>query len=347
MLGKTPNQVYDPFLKDGLGYKNPKRLKKAIAAQPKMYHGEMLYNNKLKIDSPDSEETLEDAKESRLKMRNKMVQLNYGKLNALDEHLTLKELQQELIETYAYADMRSQNQDLLMTIFELKNKIKTIEKGKNVNTKFDKSDTSGTLLCITQLPKNISVKAKKVSNTKVNADRNSKVKRVLITTPVAAKSKNLRATSVVAKSRLSVAKTPTITNKISSALSLSPDSSQSDPASPLDSCEQEKSKKASFPPKLVPSTESKLELLHMDLCGPMKVESINGSDVNYSNFQDSSEELKEIPSQQDLDNLFFPLYEEYYAPSNSEVLSNSAANTLANTLHHLLQSLLKTVMLRK
>ncbi|GJT25845.1 retrovirus-related pol polyprotein from transposon TNT 1-94 [Tanacetum coccineum] len=34
-------------------------------------------------------------------------------------------------------------------------------------------------------------------------------------------------------------------------------------------CEQGKSKKASLPSKLVPSTESKLELLHMDLCGPM------------------------------------------------------------------------------
>ncbi|GJV31298.1 retrovirus-related pol polyprotein from transposon TNT 1-94 [Tanacetum coccineum] len=41
-------------------------------------------------------------------------------------------------------------------------------------------------------------------------------------------------------------------------------------------CEQGKSKKASLPSKLVPSTESKLELLHMDLCGPMWVESING-----------------------------------------------------------------------
>ncbi|GJT36086.1 retrovirus-related pol polyprotein from transposon TNT 1-94 [Tanacetum coccineum] len=41
-------------------------------------------------------------------------------------------------------------------------------------------------------------------------------------------------------------------------------------------CEQGKSKKASLPPKLVPSTESKLELLHMDLCGPMRVAGING-----------------------------------------------------------------------
>ncbi|GJZ90398.1 hypothetical protein Tco_0662325 [Tanacetum coccineum] len=44
--------------------------------------------------------------------------------------------------TYAYGDVRSQNQDLLMTISKLKNKIKTIENGKNVNTKFDKSETS-------------------------------------------------------------------------------------------------------------------------------------------------------------------------------------------------------------
>ncbi|GJV40224.1 retrovirus-related pol polyprotein from transposon TNT 1-94 [Tanacetum coccineum] len=86
----------------------------------------------------------------------------------------------ELIEhvnqkTYAYDDVRSQNQDLLMTISELKNKIKTIEKGKNVNTKFDKSETSGTLLCVTPLPKNIAVKAKKVLNTKVNIDRSKPV----------------------------------------------------------------------------------------------------------------------------------------------------------------------------
>nr|GEU85623.1 retrovirus-related Pol polyprotein from transposon TNT 1-94 [Tanacetum cinerariifolium] len=67
----------------GLGYKNPKRLKKAIVAQLKMYDVEMLHSAKLNIDSPDSEETLKDAEESRLKMRNKM---------------NLKELKEELIE---------------------------------------------------------------------------------------------------------------------------------------------------------------------------------------------------------------------------------------------------------
>ncbi|GJQ92715.1 retrovirus-related pol polyprotein from transposon TNT 1-94 [Tanacetum coccineum] len=40
-------------------------------------------------------------------------------------------------------------------------------------------------------------------------------------------------------------------------------------------CERGKTKKASHPLKLVPSDHSKLELLHMDLCGPMQVASIN------------------------------------------------------------------------
>ncbi|GKB07747.1 putative ribonuclease H-like domain-containing protein [Tanacetum coccineum] len=41
-------------------------------------------------------------------------------------------------------------------------------------------------------------------------------------------------------------------------------------------CERGKSKKASHPPKVVPCNHSKLELLHMDLCGTMRVASISG-----------------------------------------------------------------------
>ncbi|GKB42934.1 hypothetical protein Tco_0887876 [Tanacetum coccineum] len=80
----SKNEKID-ILKMLLGYKNLERLKKAIAAQPKMYHDEKLYSTKLKIDSPDSKEMLEDTEESRLKMKNKMVQLDYNKLNALYE----------------------------------------------------------------------------------------------------------------------------------------------------------------------------------------------------------------------------------------------------------------------
>nr|GEW98804.1 retrovirus-related Pol polyprotein from transposon TNT 1-94 [Tanacetum cinerariifolium] len=42
------------------------------------------------------------------------------------------------------------------------------------------------------------------------------------------------------------------------------------------SCEQGKSKRASHLPKSVPNSKQRLHLLHMDLCGPMRVVTING-----------------------------------------------------------------------
>nr|GEZ02710.1 retrovirus-related Pol polyprotein from transposon TNT 1-94 [Tanacetum cinerariifolium] len=42
------------------------------------------------------------------------------------------------------------------------------------------------------------------------------------------------------------------------------------------SCDQGKSKRASHPLKPVPNSRQRLHLLHMDLCGPMRVASING-----------------------------------------------------------------------
>nr|GEY93922.1 integrase, catalytic region, zinc finger, CCHC-type, peptidase aspartic, catalytic [Tanacetum cinerariifolium] len=42
------------------------------------------------------------------------------------------------------------------------------------------------------------------------------------------------------------------------------------------SCEQGKSKRASHPPKPVPNSRQRLHLLHMDLCGLMRIASING-----------------------------------------------------------------------
>nr|GFC90766.1 integrase, catalytic region, zinc finger, CCHC-type, peptidase aspartic, catalytic [Tanacetum cinerariifolium] len=42
------------------------------------------------------------------------------------------------------------------------------------------------------------------------------------------------------------------------------------------SCKQGKSKRASHPPKPVPNSRQRLHLLHMNLCGPMRIASING-----------------------------------------------------------------------
>ncbi|GJS51029.1 retrovirus-related pol polyprotein from transposon TNT 1-94 [Tanacetum coccineum] len=42
------------------------------------------------------------------------------------------------------------------------------------------------------------------------------------------------------------------------------------------SCEVSKAKRSSFKSKTIPSSKGRLNLLHMDLCGPMRVASING-----------------------------------------------------------------------
>ncbi|GKA53054.1 retrovirus-related pol polyprotein from transposon TNT 1-94 [Tanacetum coccineum] len=52
--------------------------------------------------------------------------------------------------------------------------------------------------------------------------------------------------------------------------------------------------------------------------------------MNCANFNDSSEDSQSVPSTSDLDNLFGPMYEEYYVTSSQEVSDNSAANTLDN-----------------
>nr|GEU72131.1 retrovirus-related Pol polyprotein from transposon TNT 1-94 [Tanacetum cinerariifolium] len=132
----------------------------------------------------------------------KATQIQHQKeVDELIEHVNQK--------TYAYADVWSQNQDLLMTISELKNNIKTIEKGKNVNTKFDKSEKLGTLLCVTPLPKNIAVKAKKVSNTKVNAYRSKPVTSHSISKN---KQSKKQSANVIARGKYKITKTKTQTS---------------------------------------------------------------------------------------------------------------------------------------
>ncbi|GKD58696.1 retrovirus-related pol polyprotein from transposon TNT 1-94 [Tanacetum coccineum] len=53
-------------------------------------------------------------------------------------------------------------------------------------------------------------------------------------------------------------------------------------------------------------------------------------EMNYTNFNDSSEDSQSVPSTSNLDNLFGPMYEQYYPTSSNEVSDNSSANTLDN-----------------
>ncbi|GJX41150.1 integrase, catalytic region, zinc finger, CCHC-type containing protein [Tanacetum coccineum] len=70
--------------------------------------------------------------------------------------------------TYAYGAIRAENQDLLSTISELKTRLEKVEKGKSVNTKFDKTNGSQSLLCVTPLNKHAFQKKTDVSKTEEN-----------------------------------------------------------------------------------------------------------------------------------------------------------------------------------
>ncbi|GJZ25475.1 integrase, catalytic region, zinc finger, CCHC-type containing protein [Tanacetum coccineum] len=72
---------------------------------------------------------------------------------------TQKEMDELIVhvseKTYAYGAIRAENQNLLTTISELKKRLEKVEKGKSVNTKFDKTNGFQSLLCVTPLNKHV------------------------------------------------------------------------------------------------------------------------------------------------------------------------------------------------
>nr|GFA92200.1 retrovirus-related Pol polyprotein from transposon TNT 1-94 [Tanacetum cinerariifolium] len=77
------------------------------------------------------------------------------------------------------------------------------------------------------------------------------------------------------------------------------------------SCEQGKSKRVPDPPKPVSNSRQRLHLLYMDLCGPMRIASINEKrsrlDLTYA----SSTITTQQPSEGELHLLFEAMYDDY------------------------------------
>ncbi|GKE36309.1 hypothetical protein Tco_1459714 [Tanacetum coccineum] len=108
MLGPKPMSFYDSKLKHGLGYANLYTLKKAISQNPKLYNASCLDDSKIHMNVRDTEDILEDATKSQIKMKNKMKDpiaiqkkqnvctIDYNKLNALyNDFVPQKELSDE------------------------------------------------------------------------------------------------------------------------------------------------------------------------------------------------------------------------------------------------------------
>ncbi|GKB22357.1 retrovirus-related pol polyprotein from transposon TNT 1-94 [Tanacetum coccineum] len=116
--------------------------------------------------------SLEFQVQSLIKERDN-VKLEYQKLfdSIKRTRSQSKKEMDELIEhvfekTYEYGAIRAENQNLLSTISKLKTRLETVEKGKSVNTKFDKTNVSQNLLCVTPINKQVFQTKTVVSKTK-------------------------------------------------------------------------------------------------------------------------------------------------------------------------------------
>nr|GEY85101.1 retrovirus-related Pol polyprotein from transposon TNT 1-94 [Tanacetum cinerariifolium] len=102
------------------------------------------------------------------------------------------------------------------------------------------------------------------------------------------------------------------------------------------SCGVSKAKRSSFKSKAVPSSKGRLNLLHMDFCGPMRVASINGKKYilvivdDYSRYTWTLSLHAHVPSQQELDLLFSPLNDEFFTISTSSVNKSSSSTNNSN-----------------
>ncbi|GJS86707.1 hypothetical protein Tco_0769343 [Tanacetum coccineum] len=161
MLGPKPLSVYDQQLKHGLGYPNPYTLKQAISKCPKLYVASSLGNLKIPLNVRDSENILEDVVKSQQKMTAKMNDpiavankqscwtINYKKLNALYEDYVP---QKSFIILYAYGAIRADKQNLLVTISELKDRMKN---GGKYKTHFVSIDSLGIMKEIESSTRNL------------------------------------------------------------------------------------------------------------------------------------------------------------------------------------------------
>ncbi|GKB62769.1 integrase, catalytic region, zinc finger, CCHC-type containing protein [Tanacetum coccineum] len=93
-----------------------------------------------------------EYKKKKKKKKNKLFDSIKGHVSKLNWICELIVYVSETI-TYAYGAILDENQNLLTTISELKKRLEKAEKGKSVNTKFDKTNGFQSLLCVTPLNK--------------------------------------------------------------------------------------------------------------------------------------------------------------------------------------------------
>ncbi|GJR85117.1 hypothetical protein Tco_0209128 [Tanacetum coccineum] len=129
----------------GLGYTNHERLKKAIAAQPKMYDGDLIHSNKLGIHTTDSEETLEDAEEKELiEEVHEMLNIFVSMEQKVNDKSPTENILENEIDQLLEASLTSEIQNcVLLSVEQQKHELLKVELEKSVS---DSRDIQANLL---------------------------------------------------------------------------------------------------------------------------------------------------------------------------------------------------------
>ncbi|GJW83458.1 gag-pol polyprotein [Tanacetum coccineum] len=219
MLGPRPMSFYDSKVKHGLGYTNPYTLKKAISQNLKLYDASCLDDSKIQMNVRDTEDILDDATKSQIKMKKKSQDSIAMRKNNIFGQLITKRLR-------AISSVRiPSNKDSSFKNSVLSNTKNSSEKVEVSNRSNKKSDVASknvdsnkkivsnddirnaliakNVLCVS-CAKNMLIPCHDNCLAKYKLNVHSKVRRALFTTSRIVKSKFEDPTLVVSKTRFSI-----------------------------------------------------------------------------------------------------------------------------------------------
>ncbi|GKB73614.1 hypothetical protein Tco_0935026 [Tanacetum coccineum] len=224
MLGPKPLSFYDPKLKHDLGYENPYTLKKAISQNPELYDASCLHISKVHVNVYDTEEIIEDATKSQIKIENKLKDpiVIEKKQNFYVTSVRRPSSIGSLSMKSIFSNTKNQSKDL--EVYVRTNKKTNVVSKKNVvqnkkivrNIDVKNIPKAKDVLCVS-CDKNVLTPCHDKCLAKYKLNVNSNVRRALFTTPRTAKSKSLDTTPVVTKTRFAVVTPISVKNKDSSA----------------------------------------------------------------------------------------------------------------------------------
>nr|GEW11469.1 ribonuclease H-like domain-containing protein [Tanacetum cinerariifolium] len=294
MIGPKPLSVYDQQLKHGLGYSNPYTLTQAIAQCPKLYLSSSVGMNaktsvrrSMNRDLHDKHSVLPNSKNSAKKvavyvMKNKQTDNTFvnvisNKENVIDVDVANASKAKNLLRASCIQNMLILCHDKCLAHHRLNASRTSTTKSRTIKypnttyvvlkTRFSEKSAQSKTLDTTFV----------VSKSKTNVGSASKAKNKVVQIVLwIADSGCSKHMIVMVRDRLSHLNFGTINDltRLDLVDGLLKFKYEKDHL--CSACERGKRKKASHPPKLVSSDNSKLELLHMDLCGPMRVALING-----------------------------------------------------------------------